>query len=134
METDPVAVVAAQVDAYNARDVDRFLECYSPDAVIEDGSGKVLMRGREAMRPVYRQLSMSWCTAASSRAPGGTFKALSTRSPPAVAMRSSSATPRSRCSSRSPNRRCRPSIRRAPSHAPPCGRQHETCAIKEADS
>ena len=56
MRTDPVAVVAAQVDAYNARDLDRFLECYSPDAVIEDGSGQVLMRGREAMRGVYRQL------------------------------------------------------------------------------
>jgi len=56
METDPVAVVAAQVDAYNARDLDRFLECYSPDAVIEDGSGQVLLRGREAMRPVYGQL------------------------------------------------------------------------------
>ncbi len=56
METDPVAVVAVQVDAYNARDLDRFLECYSSDAVIEDGSGKVLMRGREAMRPVYAQL------------------------------------------------------------------------------
>ncbi len=50
METDPVAVVAAQVDAYNARDLDRFLKCYSPDAVIEDGSGQVLMRG------VYGQL------------------------------------------------------------------------------
>ena len=59
METDPVAVVAAQVDAYNARDLDRFLECYSPDAVIEDGSGQVLMRGREAMRGVYGQLFAS---------------------------------------------------------------------------
>jgi len=56
MDTDPVAVVAAQVDAYNARDLDRFLECFSPDAVIEDGRGHVLMRGREAMRVVYGQL------------------------------------------------------------------------------
>jgi uncharacterized protein (TIGR02246 family) len=56
MESDPVAVVTAQLDAYNARDVDRFLECYSPDAVIEDGKGQVLMRGREAMRLVYEQL------------------------------------------------------------------------------
>jgi uncharacterized protein (TIGR02246 family) len=56
METAPVAVVAAQLDAYNARNLHRFLECYSPDAVIEDGTGQVLMRGREAMRPVYEQL------------------------------------------------------------------------------
>jgi len=56
MGTDPAAVVAAQVEAYNARDLDRFLECYSADAVIEDGSGQVLMRGREAMRGVYAQL------------------------------------------------------------------------------
>lgn len=56
METDAAAVVTAQVDAYNARDLDRFLECYSPDAVIEDGSGRVLMRGRETMRGAYRQL------------------------------------------------------------------------------
>ena len=56
METDPVVVVSAQVDAYNARDLDRFLDCYSPDAVIEDASGQVLMRGRDSMRGVYEQL------------------------------------------------------------------------------
>ena len=56
METDPGSVVTAQVDAYNARDLDRCLECYSPEAVIEDGNGQVLMRGREAMRGRYGQL------------------------------------------------------------------------------
>ncbi|MGQ0733592.1 MAG: nuclear transport factor 2 family protein [Acidobacteriota bacterium] len=56
MEPDPVAVVAAQVDAYNSRDLDRFLDCYSPDAIIEDASGQVLMRGRDAMRGVYEKL------------------------------------------------------------------------------
>jgi uncharacterized protein (TIGR02246 family) len=56
MEDDPVAVVAAQVAAYNDRDLDRFLECYSPDAVIEDGTGQILMRGRDAMRDRYGQL------------------------------------------------------------------------------
>lgn len=56
METDPVAVVTAQVAAYNARDLERFLDCYSPDAVIEDASGQVLMRGRDAMRGVYERL------------------------------------------------------------------------------
>jgi hypothetical protein len=56
MQTDPVAVVTAQLDAYNARDLERFLGCYSPDAVIEDGTGRVLMRGHEAMRGTYGQL------------------------------------------------------------------------------
>jgi uncharacterized protein (TIGR02246 family) len=56
MPTDPADVVAAQVDAYNARDLERFLECYAPDAVLEDADGHVFLRGREAMRPVYRQL------------------------------------------------------------------------------
>ena len=56
METIAVDVIAAQVDAYNARNLDRFLECYAPDAVIEDGTGQVLMRGRDAMRSVYGQL------------------------------------------------------------------------------
>lgn len=56
MERDAVAVVAAQVDAYNARDLDRFLDCYSPDAEIEDATGQVLMRGREAMRETYARL------------------------------------------------------------------------------
>ena len=53
---EPADVVTAQVDAYNARDLDRFLEYYAPDAVIEDGAGQVLMRGREGMRGVYGQL------------------------------------------------------------------------------
>jgi uncharacterized protein (TIGR02246 family) len=56
MPTDPVAVIAHQVDAYNARDIDRFLDCYSPDAVIEDGRGKVMRQGRDAMRGFYGQL------------------------------------------------------------------------------
>jgi uncharacterized protein (TIGR02246 family) len=56
MATDPVAVVAHMVDAYNARDINRFLDCYSPDAVIEDGRGKVLRQGRDAMRGFYGQL------------------------------------------------------------------------------
>ena len=56
MGTDPVALIANMVDAYNARDLDRFLDCYSPDAVIEDGGGAVLRQGRNAMRRFYGQL------------------------------------------------------------------------------
>ena len=56
MDTLAVDVVAAQVDAYNARDLERFLELYAPDTVIEDGAGQVMMNGRDAMRAVYSQL------------------------------------------------------------------------------
>ena len=56
METAAADIVAAQLDAYNARDLERFLACYTPDAVIEDGTGQVWMHGREAMRALYGQL------------------------------------------------------------------------------
>jgi uncharacterized protein (TIGR02246 family) len=45
--------VQAQLDAYNARDLERFLDCYTEDVVIEDGAGNLLMRGREEMRRRY---------------------------------------------------------------------------------
>src|SRR5215470_3958845 len=55
---DPVVadIVDAQLDAYNARNLERFLDCYAPDAVIEDGAGNVMMRGRDAMRAFYGQV------------------------------------------------------------------------------
>jgi uncharacterized protein (TIGR02246 family) len=45
--------VEAQLHAYNAGDVERFLSSYSPDVVVEDGAGHTLMRGREQMRLEY---------------------------------------------------------------------------------
>ena len=53
MDAVAADVVATQLDAYNARDLERFLSCYTPEAVIEDGAGNVMMRGREAMRALY---------------------------------------------------------------------------------
>jgi hypothetical protein len=46
-------VVSRQVEAYNARDLDRFLACYSPGVVIRSGDGTVLMQGHDAMREAY---------------------------------------------------------------------------------
>ena len=46
-------VVDRQVDAYNAREIDRFLACYTPNAVVEDGHGNVLMRGADEIRGEY---------------------------------------------------------------------------------
>jgi hypothetical protein len=51
--SDPVE---RQVDAYNRRDIDEFLACYAPDVVIEDATGTVVMRGRDAMRTAYSEL------------------------------------------------------------------------------
>ncbi len=45
--------VEAQLAAYNARDLDAFLACYTVDCVIEDGSGKRLMTGQAEMKPRY---------------------------------------------------------------------------------
>jgi hypothetical protein len=45
--------VEAQVDAYNARDIESFLGCYSDDVVVEDGAGNTLMRGIDGMRAEY---------------------------------------------------------------------------------
>lgn len=48
--------VEAQLDAYNQRDVDAFMACYTADCVIEDGAGKRLMSGHTEMRPRYQAL------------------------------------------------------------------------------
>jgi hypothetical protein len=53
---DPASVVSAQADAYNARDLERFLGCYTPNCVIEDGTGQVLVQGHDGMRGLYGQL------------------------------------------------------------------------------
>jgi hypothetical protein len=45
--------VEAQLEAYNAGDVERFLACYSVDMVVEDGAGTPLMQGRQGMRAEY---------------------------------------------------------------------------------
>jgi hypothetical protein len=53
---DPVQVVQGQVDAFNARDAERFVSFYSPDAVLQDGAGNVIAQGNEAIQAVYAQL------------------------------------------------------------------------------
>lgn len=48
--TDPVQ---HQLDAFNNRDLEAFMEAFAPDARIEDGTGEVLMNGAEEMRAFY---------------------------------------------------------------------------------
>src|SRR5213080_3369353 len=42
--------VTEQLDAYNARDLDRFVACYTDDVIVEDAAGNVLMRGADGLR------------------------------------------------------------------------------------
>lgn len=45
-----------QLDAYNARDLERFLECYAEDVEVKDANGDVVMVGREAVAAMYGTL------------------------------------------------------------------------------
>lgn len=51
--TDPRTVVQEQVDAYNAHDLDRFIACYAPTALILDGQGARIYEGHDEMRAGY---------------------------------------------------------------------------------
>ena len=51
-----LAPVEKQLEAYNARDLEKFLSCYSDDCVAEDGEGNVLMQGQDALRARYAAL------------------------------------------------------------------------------
>ncbi len=52
----PIDPVEEQLAAYNARDLERFLACYTSDVIVEDASDTRLMEGREAMRATYAAL------------------------------------------------------------------------------
>ena len=48
--------IQQQVDAYNARDLERFLACYAPEVVVENAAGERMMEGHAGMRAVYAPL------------------------------------------------------------------------------
>jgi len=75
--------VEEQVEAYNAHDLERFIGCYSPDVVIEDGIGNRLLQGRDAMREMYGLLFQA------AQTPTGRFFSASA-SIPSSSMRSGS--------------------------------------------
>jgi putative hydrolase of HD superfamily len=50
---DPAAVVQAQLDAYNAKDIDALMLTYAPDAQQFTLHGPLLAQGHEAIRPRY---------------------------------------------------------------------------------
>lgn len=52
----PEQIVQAQVDAYNAQDLDRFCGFYAEDCVLADWGGAVRQRGKAALRARYAAL------------------------------------------------------------------------------
>ena len=48
--TEAETVVAAQLDAYNARDIDAFMACWAPDAEYYAFPGTLLAKGAPAIR------------------------------------------------------------------------------------
>lgn len=51
--SDFAAPAQKQLDAYNNRDIETFMECYAETCYVEDGAGNVLMENKEAMRKRY---------------------------------------------------------------------------------
>ncbi|MBI5503040.1 MAG: amidohydrolase family protein [Deltaproteobacteria bacterium] len=57
IDPNPESVVQEQLDAYNARDLERFVATYAPDAVVlRLPAGEVLARGAEQLRETYGKL------------------------------------------------------------------------------
>lgn len=52
-EASPEAIVQAQLDAYNRRDLEAFLAFYSDDAVLKNHPDEVTQVGKEQMRARY---------------------------------------------------------------------------------
>jgi hypothetical protein len=55
-EPTPEAVVQAQLEAYNARDIDAFVATYADDAKLFELPGKLLMHGLDQLRERYAEL------------------------------------------------------------------------------
>jgi len=53
MSLSPAAVVQAQLDAYNAKDLDALMATYAPDAQQFALHGALLAEGHEQIRPRY---------------------------------------------------------------------------------
>lgn len=52
----PADIVQAQLDAYNAQNLQRFCACFAPDAVLADLNGAVTHRGVAGVRERYAKL------------------------------------------------------------------------------
>jgi uncharacterized protein (TIGR02246 family) len=52
----PREIVDRQVAAYNRRDLDAFVQCYAPDAVVVQPDGSLLATGHAEIRARYGEL------------------------------------------------------------------------------
>ena len=48
--------VEAQLQAYNNRDIEAYLACFSSDCVVENATGEVMMAGRDQMKAAYSKI------------------------------------------------------------------------------
>ncbi|MCL2169705.1 MAG: nuclear transport factor 2 family protein [Defluviitaleaceae bacterium] len=48
--------VIAQLAAYNSRDIDAFMANFHEDCICEDGEGKILLKGKQAMYESYKKM------------------------------------------------------------------------------
>jgi uncharacterized protein (TIGR02246 family) len=48
--------VEEHIQAYNERDLERFVACFAPDCVMEDAQGRVLLRGHAELRAHFRRV------------------------------------------------------------------------------
>jgi hypothetical protein len=55
-ESNPLQVVQAQVDAYNRRDIDAFLNTYAPEVNLYNFPDELLFSGLESMHEGYAKL------------------------------------------------------------------------------
>ncbi|MCC2971678.1 nuclear transport factor 2 family protein [Massilia sp. IC2-476] len=55
MNPSPLAIVQAQLDAYNAKDLDALMRTYAPDAQQFALHGALLAQGHDEIRPRYQQ-------------------------------------------------------------------------------
>jgi uncharacterized protein (TIGR02246 family) len=53
---DPTRVVLDMVEAYNARDLDKTVECFTDDAVMVDAQGTVTETGKAAIHDVLAEV------------------------------------------------------------------------------
>ncbi|MCL2611141.1 MAG: nuclear transport factor 2 family protein [Defluviitaleaceae bacterium] len=53
---DILKPVKAQLEAYNNRDIDKFIINFSENCVVEDGEGNLLMQGRTTMYESYKKM------------------------------------------------------------------------------
>jgi hypothetical protein len=56
----PVALAAAQLVAYNARDIDAFCACFAEDVQVFDAHGAVTLDGIAAFRAAYADAFGAW--------------------------------------------------------------------------